>query len=181
MFEKSMTIMKENSIQLKEGLSDEELKIIEDIYELKLPEQLKSFYSTAIPISQGFYNWGDFRSNYVDYLKQEINRPTYDLFRFIDDIDWCDEWGDEPVLEKERNSIIYEKLKKAPKLIPFFGHRYIPEGDYSNCPILSVYNTDIIYYGSSIDEYFEVEYGYKSQRNIDFDHIDRIPFWTDLI
>jgi len=67
-------------------------------------------------------------------------------------------------------------------LIPIYSHRYIPSRHCEiNNPIFSVHQTDIIYYGENLEEYFKVEFKDKEHKDIDFDSIKHIDFWTDLL
>jgi hypothetical protein len=48
----------------------------------------------------------------------------------------------------------------VPRLVPVFSHRYLPaEPHLSGNPVLSVYQTDIIYYGSNLKRYIAHEFG----------------------
>lgn len=52
--------------------------------------------------------------------------------------------------------------------------------EYGN-PIMSVHQTDIIYYGENLLSYLLVEFGLKEHEDIDFENIKYIPFWSDII
>lgn len=95
---------------------------------------------------------------------------------------WLKEWGaksDAIEVAKKKCTVQY---RRAPKLIPLYSHRYIPEVPFEiENPILSVYQTDIIYYGENLNSYFMVEFDFKKYDDIDFDSIKRIPFWSDII
>lgn len=54
----------------------------------------------------------------------------------------------------------------------------IPE---DNPPIISIHDVDIIYYGQNLEDYFEVEFGGKEQGKIEFENINPIPFWSDIM
>jgi hypothetical protein len=95
---------------------------------------------------------------------------------------WFCKWGAKPANIEQAKAKCEEEYGKAPKLIPIYGHRYIPEtpAEAGN-PILSVYQTDIIYYGENLASYLMVEFGLKSYDEIDYDNIKRIPFWSDMM
>jgi hypothetical protein len=52
-----------------------------------------------------------------------------------------------------------ERLAELPKLIPVYSHRFLPSDscEPSN-PVLSVYQTDVIYYGFDLASYFAKEF-----------------------
>lgn len=72
-------------------------------------------------------------------------------------------------------------MKKAPKLIPIYSHRYMPMIDNENPPIISIHGSDVIYYGEDLQDFFKVEFGEKDQNTIKFENINTIPFWTDIM
>ena len=51
----------------------------------------------------------------------------------------------------------------VPKLIPVNGHRYVPWfPDIMDVPVISVYQTDIIFYGDNLEDYFKREFGLQN-------------------
>lgn len=66
-------------------------------------------------------------------------------------------------------------------LVPVYGHRYIPAQPHeSGNPVVSVYQTDIIFYGLNLEDWIEHEFqGGEITRELS--RYKRIPFWTELI
>ena len=54
MFLRVIQILKDKGIKFDAGLTQGELKKIYEIYEIKFPLSLKSFLTTALPVSDGF-------------------------------------------------------------------------------------------------------------------------------
>ena len=51
----------------------------------------------------------------------------------------------------------------VPKLIPVYAHRYVPcYPDIMDIPVISVYQTDIVFYGKNLEDYFKSEFGMKN-------------------
>ena len=91
-------------------------------------------------------------------------------------------WGEKPSDIKEAVNLATIYFNKAPKLIPIYYHRYIPSSPFAyGNPIMSVHQTDIIYYGENLLSYLLVEFGIKKRKDIDFEKIKKIPFWSDII
>lgn len=180
MYKEIVNMLKLNSVEFDEGLSEQEIIKIEQEYNINFPKELQEFYYTALPVSKGFYNWRDFKPANVQYIKDSINRPFKDIYELANEVYWCDEWGDEPN-ESERADAIRERLRKAPALIPIYLHRYIPTINLEPTPIFSIHDTDIIYYGENLKSYFEIEFGNKKQSDINFAIIKDVPFWSDLL
>ena len=66
-------------------------------------------------------------------------------------------------------------------MIPVFGHRYLPAGR-GTCghPVLSIYQSDIIVYGTDLADYITCEF---SRRVISADWAapPMVPFWSDFL
>lgn len=71
----------------------------------------------------------------------------------------------------------------APKLVPLWGTRYLPADPHeAGNPILSVVQTDIIYYGVDLSAYFVREFGLATANQQDAAVTPRrIRFWSDII
>ena len=178
-YEESIKLLKRQGVEFETGLTDEEIAKIEDI--IKFPKSLKEFLMMVLPISKGFFNWRNLNQDNVMFIKKIINRPIEDVYEFAEEVYWCDDWGKEPENEIDIALIVRERLKSAPKLIPVYGHRYIPMIPEDNPPIISIHDIDIIYYGQNLEDYFKVEFGGKEQGKIEFKNINPVPFWSDIM
>lgn len=98
-----------------------------------------------------------------------------------EEVYWCDDWGEEPEDEAVISKKVRERLKEAPKLLPIYAHRYMPMISDENPPIISIHDLDIIYYGKNLEDYLYVEFGNKTQNEIEFENITPIPFWSDIM
>lgn len=168
------------------GLTETEVLQAENCYQFKFPLDLKEFLMFALPVSKGFMNW----RNLDDPKINQMFEWVYEGFYFdIEHADfWLNEWGEKPSDLQKAFSIAKQKIDEAPKLIPICGHRYIPAVPHeSNNPVFSVYQTDIIYYGNNLWNYFENEFSFyfePSSNSLDqtFKEIDFwSPFAEDLI
>jgi hypothetical protein len=94
---------------------------------------------------------------------------------------WWPEWGDRPQGTAARAEIVADVIADAPKLIPLFSHRFIPEEPHApGNPVFSVYQSDIIYYGSNLQNYIENEFSVPHRYRIG-PEIRRIRFWSDAV
>lgn len=181
MYENIVNQLRRKGIEFAIGLSDEEICWIEHEYEIVFPEELKSFYKEVLPISKGFYNWRDKHNENVTEIKRVMSVPVQGIVENVEEIDWNEEWGQEPENLNERKRHIYDMALKAPKLIPIFSHRYIASFECKNPPIFSIYGTDIIYFAKSLADYFLVEFRIKENDIFMNDEVSYIPFWSDLL
>lgn len=159
-------------------LSDNDFLTIEKIYRIKLPIEFKVIYSNSNYLSEGLYDWGNFSRENVGMLKQLIKEAKNGVYRNINDIEWNNEWGEEPSKIDERENIIKRKLSSAPDLIPIRGHCYIAALDVEKSPVVSIVDTDIVYYSFDLKGYFSKQ---KIPKGTPLSVLPYIPFWTDLM
>lgn len=181
MYENSLNLLEQKGIEFEKGLTLDELKQIEMIYQIKFPSSLREFLMIALPVSKGFYNWRDIQDDNVRFIKKVINKPLSDIHNMAGEVYWCDDWGQEPGDEKIISEEVIERLKEAPKLVPIYAHRYIPMVVDENPPVISIHDIDIIYYGENLEDYFNVEFGKKTQDAIQVQNITPVPFWSDIM
>lgn len=181
MYKTLITNLKNNDVQFSKGLTNEEIRKIKETYNIILPIELKNIYMEALPISKGFYNWRDFSIDNINLIKNVMNMPFNNISEDSSDIEWGDSWGVEPQEFDERNKIIISKLGDAPKLIPIYGHRYQVSTNLQDNPVFSVYGTDIICYGQSLEEYFYKEFIDTAYNEINYVAVNKIPFWGEIL
>ncbi len=175
-------LLKSNGIPLHRGLTSEELQQIEQIYSLRFPPDLRKYLSHMLPAGNGFPRWRDLSNRGIDSMREYLNRPLAGiLFDVRHNNFWYSAWGERPEDEAAAEQIATQQYAKAPRLVPIYGHRYLPiEPCESGNPVLSVYQTDVIAYGADLEDYFRVEYKDKQYADIDFPAIKSIDFWLDL-
>ncbi len=171
----------DKDIKVENGLSSEEINEIEERYSIKFPYALRLFYMSALPVSEGFYNWRDASEENIEYIKNAIAEPIEEFRENAEEVYWNDEWGEEPESAEKIGAYVLDKINYAPKLIPIYSHRYMPMGVSDNPPVISVYGVDVIYYGEDLSDYLQIEFGLKKQEDINFSGIQKIPFWSEVM
>ncbi|WML48522.1 SMI1/KNR4 family protein [Neobacillus sp. PS3-34] len=169
-------------MEFTKGLNKEEIDDIEKIYKINFPPDYRELLMYTLPISNGFVNWRNKSKENIEKITHQMNWP---LEGIIFDIEhngfWVEGWGEKPSDLEDAINIATINYENVPKLIPIYGHRYIPSFPFEKGnPIMSVWQTDIIYYGKNLWDYFSVEFGFKQHHEIDFDNIKKIPFWYDI-
>ena len=111
----------------------------------------------------GFPNW---RSGDEVELQRWLNWPFKGMAFDIKNNDfWMDEWGTKPGKLEDAIDIARRAVDEAPKLIPVYSHRYLPSEPFlAGNPVFSVYQTDIIFYGCDLWDYFTNEFAPEEQR-----------------
>ncbi|MGI8542374.1 MAG: SMI1/KNR4 family protein [Aridibacter sp.] len=161
------------------GLTEDEIVKAETLYDFRFPPDLKEFLMFALPVSSKWINWRKLGSNDIKAAFDWVYEGIY--FDIENNVFWLEDWGEKPADLQEAFSIAKQKIDEAPKLIPIYSHRYMPtEPNERNNPVFSVYQTDIVYYGNNIWDYFEKEFPHHFQTlsNKIEKPIKQIKFWS---
>ncbi|WP_066949201.1 hypothetical protein [Microtetraspora fusca] len=93
---------------------------------------------------------------------------------------WHEEWGDRPAAMTEAIDLARRRLAEAPTMVPVFGHRYLPAGRGTfGHPVLSMHQTDIVFYGLDLADYIRREFtwfGIRAQ-----EPKSTVAFWSDFV
>lgn len=108
---------------------------------------------------------------------------------------WLPSWGEKPSAREQQTARVRALVEQAPKLVPVYRHRYLlAEPCAAGNPVLSVWQSDIVVYGSNLREYFLAEFrdllgvtdrgvGWSLPEYPDelYERDRRIPFWGALL
>ena len=166
-------------LHFAEGLSDAEVRRAEENYGFQFPPDLKAFLQTALPVGSPVFP--DWRLEDDLYIREMLDLPLQGILFDVENGIWLPEWGQRPKLIEEAKALVEEHVKKAPRLIPIYRHRMMPDRPHLvGNPILSVHQTDIIYYGFDLDDYFRHEFDLPGRKpwppevtSIEFWDVDR--------
>jgi hypothetical protein len=189
---RSVDLLRSHGVIIEHGLSEKELAYCEERYGFQFPPDLREFLQSAFPVGKGFPNW---RSDEAASLHERLDWPFEGIaFDIENNVFWLADWGVKPSRLPEAIAVARRHVEKAPKLIPVYSHRYIPEEPkMAGNPIFSVHHTDIIYYGQNLWDYFEQEFGhheeewYGGQRYAEWTSEEyhavhrHIHFWSNLV
>ncbi len=171
--------LKDVGIIFQPGLSDAEVERVERQFGFRFPSDLKAFLQTALPCGERFPEW---RTGQFTELKGRMDWPADGMCFDIEHDDfWMDGWGPRPTSLDEAFSIARQQVAAAPVLIPIYSHRYIPDRPHLAWnPVFSVYQTDIIYYGVDLLDYFANEF--KIAKSTHCHTTPRpIEFWGEIV
>lgn len=163
------------------GYTQTELDDIQAKWKLRFPPDLVALYREQRQVV--LFDEFDWLKAPDKTIRQMLDWPA-DSFCFDAEYNpksWWPEWGVLPTELEERFKIVRQKIAEAPKLIPVFGHRYIPEVPHeAGNPVFSVYQMDVIHYGANLSDYIAREtQGYTC--NEVWPAIKEIPFWTRAV
>jgi hypothetical protein len=113
---------------------------------------------SGLPHGRQFPDW---REGDQARLRDWLDLPRQGILFDIQHNDfWLAEWGDKPANLKDACRIANELIAKAPKLIPVYSHRMMPDEPHkAGNPVFSVHQTDIIHYGYDLLHYLREEFG----------------------
>lgn len=178
--------LKEKGVMFAAGLTDEEVRLVEETFNFRFPPDLKCLLQVALPVSKSFINW---RQSIIPGEVQDNTRVSlaWPLEGILFDLQWnrlwLEEWGTRPEALEDAALIVKKHYATYPKLIPVYSHRYIPDTPHlEGNPVFSVYQTDIIYYGYELATYFANEFRFVLPA--DFDQptapLREISFWSGM-
>ncbi len=193
------------------GLEPHEIDTLELRWNMPFPEDYRRFLSILNAPDRGMYSiyWRDDppydmheiedQPSYFDWRRDETaltDALEWPLEGIMFDVEnnslWPDSWGERP-RDAEIRETVSRLVAAAPKLVPICGHRYLV-GDPAKAgnPVLSVWQSDIIIYGSNLRNFLLMECSdllgldrdeVKNLCNVGIttESIAAIPFWGELI
>jgi hypothetical protein len=167
--------MKERGIEFDAGLADGEVAAAEARFGFRFPPDLRAFLQTALPRGERFPDW---RSGNESALRDWLDLPHDGiLFDIEHNGFWLEDWGPRPRTLADTKRAASDLVAAAPKLIPIFAHRMMPEEPHlPGNPVFSVHQTDIIYYGFDLADYLRNDF-HLSGRELWPEKIRPIRFW----
>ncbi len=193
------------------GLEAHEIDALELRWNILFPEDYRRFLSILNAPDRGMrcFSWRkeppynlheteDERS-FIDWRRDEMDVTDaleWPLEGIMFDVEkaslWPDSWGERPQGPEIRETVS-RLVAAAPRLVPIMGHCYLL-GDTPRAgnPVLSVWQSDIIIYGSNLRNYLLVEFSdllgldrdeaeNLSVSGITGESIAAIPFWGELM
>ncbi|HEY5071247.1 MAG TPA: SMI1/KNR4 family protein [Caulobacteraceae bacterium] len=157
------------------GYTQGELDAAQEKFGLVFPPDLVASFRERRPVR----GW-DWRSDEAD-IRAMLSWPLEGLLFDVENDDlWWPEWGERPTRAEDRAAVLRWVVDLAPKLIPLISHRYLPvEPHEAGNPVFSIYQSDVIYYGADLADYFERELG-DGGRPVRTP-VKRIRFWSELV
>jgi hypothetical protein len=182
---------------IEAGLTDAEFARVETEFGVQFAADHRAFLAAGLPVNSrpqprepGVIHthpkpWPDWRGDDPATLRRFLDWPVEGvLFDVEHNRFWHDGWGSRPNDDASALETARRMLADAPRMVPIYGHRYLPagRGTYGH-PVLSIWQTDIIYYGLDLADYIDREFG-KGDRDQGEDRWRpqaNVEFWRDLV
>jgi hypothetical protein len=170
-------------LRIEPGLSPRELEAVERRFGFEFANDHRSFLATALPVGE---RWPDWRCRDEPALRRQLSWPVRGVLFDVEHAQfWREDWGRRPAATADAVAEARARLAFAPRLVPVYGHRYLPAGrGTAGHPVLSVYRTDVVYYGMDLLDHLHQEF--RTRTGIDRDDprwrpCATVPFWRDFL
>jgi hypothetical protein len=138
------------------GLTDAEFDGVEHEFGFTFAADHRAFLAAGLPTGR---SWPDWRGTDRTALRDRLAWPVEGvLFDVTENSFWYGGWGPRPAEDHAALEVARRYLMTVPRMVPIYGHRYLPAG-LTGHPVLSMYQTDIIYYGADLDDWLHREFG----------------------
>ena len=152
-------VLERAGVKFDSGLTPVEFEAAEARFGFTFPPDLRALLAFALPTGGSAPTWRDLENpGLIRTMSWPLEGMCFDIEH---NVFWPSEWGERPVELAEACEIARGHVARAPKLIPVFSHRYLPDRPATaGNPVFSVYQTDIIYYGSDLENYLHNAFYY---------------------
>jgi hypothetical protein len=171
--------------EIRPGLTEAEFARVEQQFEFEFADDHRAFLTAGLPLAatpSGRNPWPDWRHGDPAALRKRLDWPIEGALFDVEHNDvWHPSWGDRPADAGQALKTARQHLSQAPKMIPVCGHRFLPagRGTYGH-PVLSIYQTDIIVYGTDMANYIDCEF-HRWHISADWTPPPMVPFWSDFL
>ena len=175
------------------GLADAEFARVERDYGFEFADDHRAFLAAGLPLrTRTPYErrnpWPDWRHGRRRDLRKILHQPVEGaLFDVEYNALWHPSWGQRPAQMSTALDTARRHLARAPKMIPVYRHRYLPagRGTYGH-PVLSIWQTDIIMFGTDLADYIAIEFHRRSmipdlRPPPGWTEPPMVPFWSDFL
>ena len=168
---------------IEAGLTETELAQVEDKFGFS--DDHRAFLTAGLPVNTRpqprepgvFYThdqpWPDWRNSDPATLRVFLDWPAEGVLLDVEHNGfWYHPWGPHPEQLSSALETARGMLAEVPVMVPVYGHRYLPAGaGTARHPVLSMWQTDIIYYGLDLADYIDREFGnrrpIRGQRSVE--------------
>jgi hypothetical protein len=170
-------------VEMHPPLTEAEITRVQDTFGFEFADDHRAFLSAGLPLGEG---WPDWRHGSADELQPALMWPVIGvLFDVEHNAFWDPRWGQCPADARARLRLAKEALATVPQMVPIYGHRYLPSGRGTfGHPVLSIYQTDIICYGTDLVDYMYQEFDAGpgiARTDPRWQPRPTVGFWSELI
>jgi hypothetical protein len=165
-------------VDIASGLTADEFVRAESEFGFEFADDHRAFLAAGLPVGDTWPNW---RLGKRGPLRALVELPVDGV---LFDVEWNGYWGEEwarrPARMKDALRTARYRLAGVPRMVPIFGHRFLPAGSGSfGHPVLSMYRTDITCDADDLVHCIDNEFGPGPRRPSATR--PTVEFWSDLL
>ncbi|MFI8789076.1 hypothetical protein [Streptomyces sp. NPDC055105] len=140
-------------------MSERERDQVEERGGFRFAPEHRTLLGAGLPT--GGRSWPDWRDGDVEELAERLAWPIDGvLFDVEHNVFRHTEWDPRPAGTQDALEMARTYLAKVPVMVPIYSHRcLLADPNRTGTPVLSMHQTDIIYYGTDLVDYFHHEFG----------------------
>jgi hypothetical protein len=167
---------------------------IEHEYGFEFADDHRAFLAAGLPVHEPREEepgttyawerpWPDWRNGDPDELRRHLDWPVDFLLQDVAQGHWQPAWGERPDSREAAVDQARSQLAGAPVMVPVYAHRFLPAGRGTfGHPVLSMWGSDVIYYGADLLDYINQEFEEpRPDRPDGWAPHATVPFWRDYL
>ncbi|MEV6196609.1 hypothetical protein AB0M19_29895 [Streptomyces sp. NPDC051920] len=164
-------------VEIERGMSERELDQVEERWGFRFAPEHRTLLGAGLPT--GSDRWPDWRDGDAKVLAEQLAWPVDGVLFDVECNDfWHPEWDPRPADTQDALDVARVYLAEVPVMAPVYSHRYLlADPNRTGTPVLSMYQTDIICYGTDLADYFHNEFR-RPMPAQDYQQYAAIPFWS---
>ncbi|MET8784902.1 hypothetical protein [Streptomyces sp. NPDC004589] len=164
-------------VEVKPGMSERELDRVEERWGFRFAPEHRTLLGAGLPTGD---RWPDWRDGDAEELTERLAWPIDGvLFDVEHNGFWHPEWDPRPTGTQDALEVARGYLAKVPVMVPIYSHRcLLADPNRTGTPVLSMYQTDIIYYVTDLADYFHNEFRRLMLAPEEDHRYAAIPFWS---
>ncbi|MFG1808212.1 hypothetical protein [Streptomyces sp. NPDC049040] len=174
---------------IEPGLGDDEFERIEADYGIQFSDDHRAFLAAGLPVGSPPQAgaawekpWPDWRNGDPDELRAQLAWPADAVLSDVEHGYWHASWGPRLTEPQHARAAAEKHLASVPRLVPLYAHRFLPSGGGTHGhPVLSVWGTDIIYYGEDLADYISHEFDAGHEHSGPWNPRATVAFWRDFV
>jgi hypothetical protein len=162
-------------VRLDRGLTEADVKRIEQKFGFSFGPDHRSLLRTALPLGDTWLNW---RHATPAKIRERLRAPVDAVIADVLAGDfWPASWGERPAESAAAETAARARLADVPVLVPLYGHCYLPAAPApAQSPVFSVRPAEVRVHGADLLQFVDVEFGTAEGSAA----TTQLSFWSDL-
>lgn len=180
----AVRLMRESGVELGRGMGEGELSLAEASCNVRFPRTYRALLSAALPLAEAgegrFPDWRDLSPRNLRLLRAQLCAPAGPIGE-ESLVRWPRAWGARPLTADGRRLGLHRRLALAPRLVPLYLSRFVPEGCGDDPPVLSVSGRRVLCMATGLGDWAAREFRGVSPRGTWPGAPAPVPVWDDLM